>query len=149
MSCFRLPNSLYKSINSLLSNFWQAQQRNERKIHWQSWNSLCYPKHKGGLGFKDLESFKMTLLAKQGQRIMHHLNSLLARVLKGKYFPHDSFMQAREGNHSSWGWKSILCGRTILSKGIRWHIGKGDYFVQDILLGSKSFSLCSSNPKES
>lgn len=66
MSCFRLPNSLYKSINSLLSNFWQAQQRNERKIHWQSWNSLCYPKHKGGLGFKDLESFKMTLLAKQG-----------------------------------------------------------------------------------
>lgn len=43
-------------------------------------------KSHSGLDFKDLESFNMVLLTKQGWQIISSLKSLLAQVLKNKYF---------------------------------------------------------------
>ena len=73
-----------------------------------------------------MESFNRALIAKQGWRILSNPNSLLARVLKGKYYPHSSFLQATQGNKASWGWRSVLWGREILNQGIRWHVGNGE-----------------------
>ncbi|GAA0161766.1 hypothetical protein LIER_18006 [Lithospermum erythrorhizon] len=38
----------------------------EKGIHWKAWYKLCDDKEHGGLGFKDLESMNLSLLAKQG-----------------------------------------------------------------------------------
>lgn len=41
---------------------------------------MCEPKSKGGLGFKDLQSFNTALLDKQGWHIIQHPQSLLPQV---------------------------------------------------------------------
>lgn len=71
----------------MVTNFWWGQQREEKRIHWKAWLKMCDPKSKGGLGFRDLESFNMALLAKQGWRVLNSPDSLLAKILKSKYFP--------------------------------------------------------------
>lgn len=50
MSCFKLPKSLCKELNSMMSNFWWGQKETERKMAWISWEKLFTPKIKGGYG---------------------------------------------------------------------------------------------------
>ncbi|CAN1849813.1 Uncharacterized mitochondrial protein AtMg00310 [Linum perenne] len=94
-------------------------------MHWVSWEKLCLPKEKGGLGFKDLQTFNHALLAKQTWRILQNPDLLLARIYKGRYFPNSSLMQAGKGSNPSWGWRGILKGREIIKVGHRWQVGDG------------------------
>jgi hypothetical protein len=87
---------------------------------------MCKNKHQGGLGFRDTTLFNNALLAKQGWRIATQPESLVAKVLKAKYFPKCHFMKAKIGHNSSYTWRSILQARWILDKGCYWTIGKGD-----------------------
>lgn len=66
MSYFALPKLLLDDIRKLVSDFWWGQKKGEKKMHWVSWHRLCFPKSKGGLGFRELRSFNLALLAKQG-----------------------------------------------------------------------------------
>lgn len=79
----------------------------------------------GGLGFKEIISFNLAMLAKVGWRIICNLNSFLARILRAKYYPNSSFLEAPMGRGTSWGWKGILQGRKVLKGGIWWRGGDG------------------------
>ena len=94
MNCFKLPDSLWSEINSLVGGFWQGKKENALKIAWVSWENLCKPKKEGGMGFRDLKTFNLAFLAKQGWRIQQRLGSLIHRVLKAKYFANSSFLDA-------------------------------------------------------
>jgi hypothetical protein len=50
----------------MISKYWWAQQDKESKIHWLSWEKLTRSKKEGGLGYKDLYTFNLAMLAKQG-----------------------------------------------------------------------------------
>lgn len=89
--------------------------KDEGKIDWKSWDSLTQPKGKGGMGFKDMELFNISLLAKQSWRMVKFENALWVRVLKGIYYPHTSLMQAKKGGRPSWVWYSIIEGRDFIS----------------------------------
>ncbi|GAA0167533.1 hypothetical protein LIER_22446 [Lithospermum erythrorhizon] len=67
----------------------------------------------------------LALLAKQGWRIMTQQASLLYKVPKGRYFKRSSFLNAKVGSNPSFGWRSILEGRKLLLKGIRWRVRDG------------------------
>ena len=70
---------------------------------------MCSPKHEGGMGFRDRVLFKKALLAKQGWRlIMKQPESLVARLMRAKYYPHSSFIQAEERSDNSFVWR-VLC----------------------------------------
>lgn len=56
---------------------------------------------------------------------MHHPNSLLARVLKGRYYRHTSPMEVKSSNSPSYGWRSILAAQDLLRDGLRKTIGTG------------------------
>ena len=76
-----------------MARLWQGNQTNNRKIHWVSWEKMCWPKEVGGLGFYDLQSFNLAMLAKQGWKLIKKReDSLVARILKPKYYAQGKFM---------------------------------------------------------
>ena len=126
MGCFLLPKGLLKDLEGMMSRFWWSQKMQERKVHWLSWSKLCMPKSMGGIGFRELHSFNLAMLAKQGWRLMKNTHSLFYRVYKSKYFPNISFLHAPSPNSGSFAWKSIVVARSVLDSGLRWRVGTGN-----------------------
>lgn len=127
MSCFKLPSSICEQINKACAKFWWGSSDSKKKAHWIGWSKLCSSKGRDGLGFRDLRHFNQALLAKISWRILKNPNSLLAKVLRGRYFQDGSFLQASLGSNPSLTWRSILWGRELFKKGIRWKIGNGHH----------------------
>ncbi|KAK6124264.1 hypothetical protein DH2020_042016 [Rehmannia glutinosa] len=125
MSIFKLPYSLCKDLQCLVSKFWWGGNEDKRKIHWMCWDKLRRPKHLGGMGFRDLELFNQALLAKQVWRLIDRPHSLVSRIFKAKYFPQASIFEAVVGSRPSYTWRSLIWGRDLLRDGIRWRVGNG------------------------
>ena len=102
-----LPAGFCNEINSMMGQFWWGQKQEEKKFHWLSWKQLCFSKKDGGLDFRNLRSFNLTLLAKHGWRLLHCQDSLFYKVFKSKYFSDGSFLDAPIPSHSSYAWRSI------------------------------------------
>ncbi|KAK5826341.1 hypothetical protein PVK06_021259 [Gossypium arboreum] len=62
----------------------------------------------------------------QGWRLITYPNSLVARVLKAKYYPNTDFNNAQLGNIPSLTWKSVWAAKGLLNNGLCWRVGKGD-----------------------
>jgi hypothetical protein len=77
------------------------------------------------MGFKDLRSFNEALLAKQGWRLITNPLSLIARLLKAKYYPKCDFLAAKQSQNMSYSWQSIQKAIWVLKKGCYWQIGNG------------------------
>jgi hypothetical protein len=126
MSVFMLPKALCRSLNSLMNRFWWGHNSDHRTLAWKSWSSMSVAKHNGGMGFRNLEIFNLALLAKQGWRILQHPESLVAQVMRAKYFPDTAFMQASLGRNPSYAWRSIFKAKDLIEKGMLWRVGNGE-----------------------
>ena len=51
-------------------------------------------------------------------------DSLFFRYFEANFFPHGSIFDAKEKN-GSYAWRSILKGREVIMRGMRWRIGDG------------------------
>lgn len=86
---------------------------------------MCVPKRFGGLGFSKVREFNLAMLSKQGWRLVKHPDSLVTRVLKARYYPKSSFLDAKLGSSSSFVWRSIWQSQEVLKKGHCWRVGDG------------------------
>ena len=74
---------------------------------------------------KDLSTFNQAMLGRQVWRLLSKPESFMARVFKAKYFLFSSIWKASASDNSSYTWKSIMWGRNLVDKGVRWRIGDG------------------------
>ena len=126
MSIFQLPASLITTIERMMNSFWWGHGGSiNRGIHWLSWENLSMHKVHGGMGFKDLSVFNLSMLGKQGWKLLTEPQSLVSRIFKARYFPYGSYLTATLGHNPSYVWRSILCARFIVRGGARWCIGSG------------------------
>lgn len=56
-----------------------------KEIRWISWDKLTIPKHKGGMGFKRLGVFNLSMVGKQDWNLISNPDAFLSQVLKAKY----------------------------------------------------------------
>ena len=127
MMVFKIPKNICKGVTNAISQYWWGDDNDHKRIHWQEWWKLCMPKGKGGMGFRDLQSFNMTMLAKQVWRLLCNPESLCARVLRARYYPDGKLLNARMKRGSSYTWQSVLAGLNCFKLGYIWHVGDGTH----------------------
>ncbi|KAM6571073.1 hypothetical protein CsatA_015153 [Cannabis sativa] len=65
MNVFLLTDEICKDIERMMSKFWWRSKANQDNgIYWMSWKRLGRGKEEGGMGFRCLRDFNVTLLAK-------------------------------------------------------------------------------------
>ena len=116
MSCYRLPKAAAKKLTSAVAQFWWSPGGSTRGLHWKSWDKVCIDKEEGGLGFKDITDFNTAMLGKQLWRLIEKPNTLFARVLKGRYYRNASTLEPIRSYSPSYGWRSIVSYRSLVSK---------------------------------
>ncbi len=87
ISYILIPTEVCDKLQSLASIFFWSPTIKTREM---AWDHLCSTKKAMGLSFKDIHAFNLTFLTKQAWRLAKDDSSLVAKVLRGKYF-HASF----------------------------------------------------------
>ncbi|CAN0846298.1 Uncharacterized mitochondrial protein AtMg00310 [Linum grandiflorum] len=102
MNVFLLPITLLEEIERMINSYWwDTKGSGGDGIAWMRWERLCVRKEYGGMGFKDLYGFNLTMLGKLGWPLLSDSTSLMARILKAKYFPQGDFLSANLGSNPS------------------------------------------------
>lgn len=125
MTCFKLPVSLYDRKQSALTRFWWDDRNGNRKMAWVAWSTMTLPKDQGELDFRDIQSINDAFLTKLSWRILRHPESLLAKILLGKYCISESFLTVSVGSACSHGWRGIMLGRDMILDNTSWAVGNG------------------------
>lgn len=74
---------------------------------------------------KRSNAFNLVMLAKQMWWVLSRPNTLVATILKEKYFKDRNVMEAKTKHHSSFSWKSIIAAKDLINQGVRWCVGNG------------------------
>ncbi|XP_071724798.1 uncharacterized mitochondrial protein AtMg00310-like [Rutidosis leptorrhynchoides] len=135
MILFKLPKEFCESLEMYCAKFFWGTKEGHRKMHWASWKRLSAKKKDGGLGFQSLEAYNLALIAKQGWRVITNPESLVARLLKDKYFKSSYFLRAELGRFPTDIWRTLLDSRAILLAVGMW-IGNVHEIVTSLILWS-------------
>ena len=119
MSSFLLPLAICENLASDIAQFWWSSTSPKRGIHWAKWEKLCLPRQEGGIGFRMIYEFNLAFLAKQLWRLVQYPDSLVARVLKGRYYRSSSPLRTISVSSPSYVWTSISAAWKLLLLGIK------------------------------
>lgn len=111
MSLYCLPKGTILEL--IIRQFWWKSNTGNG-LMLVNWQRLCHKKSDSGLGFKDIELFNKALLAKQGWGLIQFPNSLVAQVLRSRYFRNGDFLSAVPRYFPFVLWRSILAGQDLL-----------------------------------
>lgn len=87
----------------------------------------------GGLGLKELRIFNLTMLFKQGWRLLVEAIPLVSALMKARYYPDKCFLNANMGKNPSYVWHGLMTALEAVKAGARRQIGNGeDTFVWSV-----------------
>ncbi|XP_019159704.1 PREDICTED: uncharacterized protein LOC109156318 [Ipomoea nil] len=89
----------------------------KRKIHLINWREVCRPRDQGGMGLRMAKDFNTALLAKLAWQILNNTEKLWVSAMKHKYLQDNNFFTSITSSNASWGWKSIIKGRSTIETG--------------------------------
>jgi hypothetical protein len=129
MSTILLNKKLIAKLTSIVRKFWWTgiqSDQNCKPLCLPSWDEICKPIREGGLGVRNLHIMNLALIASSAWRIIKEPNSLLAAVLKAKYFPHTSIWRTNTNLPKSAFWSSVLKVLPLMQSSIYLQIAKGN-----------------------
>ena len=78
------------------------------------------------MGFQDINTFNLAMLAKKAWRLINQLNSLSFKVYKARYFPSCSFLEMELGSNLSYLWRTLTSSgyytRRVKMEGGKWDL---------------------------
>ncbi|CAL1376774.1 unnamed protein product [Linum trigynum] len=125
MGVFKVPEGIIDEIHSMIMRFWWGQKGEETRIPWIAREELIARKQEGEMGFRDLRGFNVALLARQMWNLYQRPSSLVARLMKAKYYKKSSVLDASLGYRPSYVWRRLMGVQEFLLNGLRWTIGNG------------------------
>ena len=114
-----------ENLARAIVQFWWSSNPPKRGIHWAKWEKVCPPREEGGIGFRLIHEFNLALFAKQLWRLVQFPDSLVARVLRGRYYRLSLPLRVISVNSPSYVWTRISAARELLMLGIRQKIHSG------------------------
>ncbi|XP_074314246.1 uncharacterized protein LOC141649455 [Silene latifolia] len=112
LSVFKIPVSVTKRLDAILSHFWWAGHKKSPSISWCSRLFLSQPQRNGGLGIRRMKEFNQALLAKIGWRMITHPDYILCKSIGAKYglkWCEGDLLFNDGKSNSSWGWTDLIC----------------------------------------
>lgn len=126
MNLFLLTQGICDDLQKMMARFWWGSKADgSRKIHWLSWDRLARHKHFGGLSFRRIRQFNVAMLGKLGWHLFVNSSSLASQILRARYFPDSSFLEAPLGTNPSYVWRSIRESQDLIRNGLSWRVGNG------------------------
>lgn len=125
MGVFKMTQGFCDKYERLIRDFWWGEENGHHKVHWMAWDRMTKPKRGGGIGIRDMSLFNQALLARQAWRLIQRPDSLCARVLKSKYYPHGELIDTVFASEASPVWRGIEHGLELLKAGLIWRVGDG------------------------
>nr|XP_027090418.1 uncharacterized protein LOC113711451 [Coffea arabica] len=139
------PKGIFLRLGRLFNAFlWDG--KDGRRIHWSSWEKLCFPVAEGGLGFRSLLDVEKAFAMKLWWRIRQK-NSTWARFMHRKYIG-DQHPSSAEVGVGSAIWKRVCSVRTVAEANFRWRVGEGfvDFWYDRWLFDEPLSSQCDGEP---
>jgi hypothetical protein len=110
-SFFKTPVCVLKEMISIQRRFLWGAGLDSRKLCWVSWDRICQPKEKGGLGIKNLSIFNSALLCKWKWRGMCDRMAPWQDLLRFRYgslVANFLYGEGRQGlKHASIWWRDV------------------------------------------
>lgn len=128
ISCYRLPKATTKNLTSAVAPVLIDFMGKYKRYALISWDKLYHNKDDGGLGLKDFTDFSTSMLKKQFWRLIEKLNTLFSLYFKRGYFRNASPLDPIRSYSPSYGWRSIVSARSLVSKWLIKMVGSGSSF---------------------
>ncbi|XP_039008452.1 uncharacterized protein LOC120136511 [Hibiscus syriacus] len=103
-----LPQSIIKKIEQLCSRFfWKGSDKAATGAR-VSWETICKPKHEGGLGLKDLKTWNKACMIQLIRSILAGEGSLWVAWINNYVLNDKDFSLIDSGTNTSWSFRKLL-----------------------------------------
>ncbi|GKV33307.1 hypothetical protein SLEP1_g41833 [Rubroshorea leprosula] len=135
-----LPVSVHSELDQLSRNFIWGSDEQHRKIHLIKWDTVCQPRHLGGLGLKKSRDANIVAMCKLNWRLHFEKSNTWSKLFCRKY----SIVNPRDPlpNHGSPTLQAMKEGRSLFQRGLRWipRNGNSIFFWNDCWVGNQPLS---------
>ncbi|XP_027098924.2 uncharacterized protein [Coffea arabica] len=107
----------------VICNTFLWDRMGERRIHWSSWDKLCFPLEEGGLGFRSFKDLARAFAAKLWWRFRCG-DSMWAEFMHAKYCSRSHPSDVSSVRPSA-TWRRLEAIRSWVEPNMRWCVGKG------------------------
>ncbi|KAI3452547.1 hypothetical protein Pfo_009211 [Paulownia fortunei] len=129
------PKTVLHHIDQIMARFFWGTYGKNRRMHWVSWDKICQPINKEGLGVRKLNDMVQAFSLKLWWRF-RSLSSLWALFMQQKYYGCLFPGAVKLSVHDSAIWKRMCKARQAAQDNIFWILGDGQaYFWKDHWVG--------------
>ncbi|KAL2933222.1 LINE-1 retrotransposable element ORF2 protein [Bienertia sinuspersici] len=104
---FVLPQSVLKSIEQICRFYLWSGEWFSNKPGYVAWKNICQPKNKGGLGFKQLQTWNIANMGRHVWAIATKQDNLWIRWVHAVYLKGKNWWDYEPQVDSSWYWKKV------------------------------------------